>query len=131
VLERTASAYEPLHSFKLDKERPYKQQYADMYFLRLTRIKPAVEQVASAAWSGTVLGGEEAKRVERVLDIRQGELCWVSGTVYMDMPLKPDILEDVSKDVRPQPVNGTSLGPGADKVSEVDIRSYVESEILL
>ena len=71
-----------------------------MYFLRLTRIKPAVEEVATAAWEGTVIGGEEVKKVDRVLDVRQGELCWVAGTVYMDMSLKPNILEDVSKDVQ-------------------------------
>lgn len=58
-----------------------------------------MEEVASAAWKGTVLGGETAKKVDRVLDVRQGELCWVAGTVYMDMPLKPNILDDVSKDV--------------------------------
>jgi len=38
-------------------------------------------------------------RVERVLDVRQGQLCWVAGTVYLDMPLKPDILDDISRDV--------------------------------
>ena len=38
-------------------------------------------------------------RVDRVLDVRQGELCWVTGTVYLDMPLKPNILDDISKDV--------------------------------
>lgn len=70
-----------------------------MYFLRLTKIKPVVERIASETWDGTVIGGEPAKPVERVLDIRQGELCWVTGTVYMDMSLKPNILEDVSKDV--------------------------------
>ncbi|OAQ64289.1 DNA polymerase subunit delta-2 [Pochonia chlamydosporia 170] len=98
TLERVADSYKPLPSFELDKQRSYKQQYGDMYFLRLTKIKPAVEQVASTAWEGTVIGGEEVKKVERVLDVRQGELCWVAGTVYMDMPLKPNILEDVSKD---------------------------------
>lgn len=96
---RAASHYRPLRTFDLDKQRTYQQQYGDMYFLRLTRIRPAVEQVASAAWDGTVVAGEAACQVERVLDVRQGELCWVAGTVYMDMPLKPDILEDVSKDV--------------------------------
>jgi DNA polymerase delta subunit 2 len=45
------------------------------------------------------IAGEEARRVERVLDVRQGELCWVVGTVYMDMPLKPNVLDDVAKDV--------------------------------
>jgi DNA polymerase delta subunit 2 len=98
-LERAASTYKPLHSFRLDKEKTYQQQFADMYFLRLTKIKPAVDKIAADTWAETVIGGEQAKKVERVLDIRQGELCWVSGTVYMDMALKPNILEDVSKDV--------------------------------
>ncbi|KAI1867986.1 uncharacterized protein JN550_006793 [Neoarthrinium moseri] len=97
-LERAASTYKPLHSFRLAKEKSYQQQFADMYFLRLTKIRPAVEQIASEAWADTVIGGEEVKQVDRVLDIRQGELCWVVGTVYMEMALKPNIMEDVSKD---------------------------------
>lgn len=99
ALERVDHVYTSLHSFKLDKQRSYKQQYGDMYFLRLAKIKPAVEEVATASWDGTVIGGEQVKRVDRVLDVRQGDLCWVAGTVYMHMPLKPNILEDVSKDV--------------------------------
>ncbi|KAF4119633.1 DNA polymerase delta subunit 2 [Geosmithia morbida] len=95
---RTKSEYQSLQTYTLDKQRSYKQQYGDMYFLRLTKIRPAVEAVASAAWAGTTIAGEEAKRVDRVLDVKQGELCWVVGTVFMAMPLKPDILEDVSKD---------------------------------
>jgi DNA polymerase delta subunit 2 len=46
------------------------------------------------------LGGEKAQFVERVLDVRQGELCWVVGTVYMEMSLKPNVLDDISKEVR-------------------------------
>ncbi|AEO63352.1 82af3b49-ba80-45ad-b05f-0a3b9bafa2c1 [Thermothielavioides terrestris] len=98
LLERTASNYKSLDTFSLPKDRQYQQQFADIYFLRLTKIKPAVEEVASAAWEGTILGGETATKVDRVLDVRQGQLCWVAGTVYMDMPLKPSVLEDVSKD---------------------------------
>lgn len=48
---------------------------------------------------GVKIAGEHARRVDRVLDVRQGELCWVAGTVYMDMPLKPNILEDLTKEV--------------------------------
>ncbi len=70
-----------------------------MYFLRLTELKPKVENIAAEAWDGFHIAGEEVRRVERVLDVRQGELCWVTGTVYMEMPLKPNILEDISKDV--------------------------------
>ena len=46
----------------------------------------------------------DLKPGDRVLDVRQGELCWVAGTVYMEMALKPDILEDVSKDVSSLPL---------------------------
>lgn len=98
ILERRSSSYKSLRSFVLEKEKQYQQQYGDMYFLRLTKIKPAVEEIASAAFGDLVIGGESAKQVARVLDVRQGELCWVTGTVYMDMPLKPSILEDVAKD---------------------------------
>ena len=99
ALERSASNYKPLDSFALPKDRQYQQQFADIYFLRLAKIKPAVEAVASAAWEDTVLGGETVQQVERVLDVRQGQLCWVAATVYMDMPLKPSVMDDVSKDV--------------------------------
>ncbi len=98
--EREQSCYKALTTFHLDKDRQYQQQFADMYFLRLTKIKPAVEQIASAAFDDLVIGEEPVKKVERVLDVRQGDLCWVAGTVYMDMPLKPNVLDDVSQDVR-------------------------------
>ncbi|CRK46473.1 hypothetical protein BN1723_007081 [Verticillium longisporum] len=97
-LARAPSTYKPLATFLLKKDRSYQQQFADVYFLRLTHIKPAVEKIAAEAWDGTVIGGEPAKQVNRVLDVRQGELCWVAGTIYMEMRLKPNILEDVSKD---------------------------------
>jgi hypothetical protein len=45
------------------------------------------------------LGGQKATFVERVLDVRQGELCWVVGTVYMEMAEKPNVLNDIEKDV--------------------------------
>lgn len=35
-----------------------------------------------------------------MLDVRQGELCWVVGTVYMEMAEKPNVLNDIEKDVR-------------------------------
>jgi DNA polymerase delta subunit 2 len=70
-----------------------------MYFLRLAKLKPAVEQIASEAWEGFQIAGETAERADRVLDVRQGKLCWIAGTIYMDMPLKPNILDDISKDV--------------------------------
>ncbi|KAL2808592.1 DNA polymerase delta subunit 2 [Aspergillus granulosus] len=97
---RNASVYNPLDTFRLPpgQERQYQQQYGDMYFLRLAKLKPVVEAVAVEAWEGFSIAGEHARRVERVLDVRQGELCWVAGTIYMEMPLKPNILKDLTED---------------------------------
>lgn len=39
--------------------------------------------------------------VPRVLDVQKGMLCYIVGTVYMDMPLKPNVLVDIGKEVRP------------------------------
>ncbi|KAJ5810328.1 uncharacterized protein N7503_002546 [Penicillium pulvis] len=112
---RTPSNYKPLDTFKLPSGpgRHYKQQYGDMYFLRLAGLKPAVEKIATEAWEGISIAGERARRVDRVLDVRQGELCWVAGTVYMDMPMKPNILDDLTKE------NFTSAPPPR--------RTYVDS----
>ncbi|RAL08937.1 DNA-directed DNA polymerase delta subunit POL31 [Aspergillus homomorphus CBS 101889] len=97
---REPSYYNPLNTFRLPsgQDRHYQQQYGDMYFLRLAKLKPAVEEIAVEAWEGFSIAGENARRVERVLDVRQGELCWVAGTIYMDMPLKPNILDDLTKE---------------------------------
>ncbi|KAL5341307.1 DNA polymerase alpha/epsilon subunit B-domain-containing protein [Aspergillus crustosus] len=100
LIQRYPSVYNPLDTFRLPPghERQYQQQYGDMYFLRLAKLKPAVEEIAVEAWEGISIAGEHARRVERVLDVRQGELCWVAGTIYMEMPLKPNILDDLSKE---------------------------------
>lgn len=100
ALERLPSAYNPLHTFVLPKgeNKHYKQQFADLYFLRLAKLKPSVEAAAADAWEDFEIAGEHAQRVERVLDVRQGQLCWVAGTIYMDLPLKPNILDDMSKE---------------------------------
>ena len=100
ILNRTPSSYHPIPTFDLPKgeNRHYQQQYADMYFARLAQLKPDVEKVASEAWSDFEIAGETAHRVDRVLDVRQGELCWVIGTCYMEMPLKPNVLDDIGKE---------------------------------
>ena|SRR5690554_1005192 len=41
----------------------------------------------------------KAKHVEKVLDVQQGDISYLVGTVYMDMKLKPNILDDITKDV--------------------------------
>ena len=52
TIERLPSFYNPLHSYRLEKggDKHYQQQYGDMYFLRLAKLKPAVEEIAAEAW---------------------------------------------------------------------------------
>ncbi|KEF53671.1 DNA polymerase delta subunit 2 [Exophiala aquamarina CBS 119918] len=97
---RLPDTYSPLYSYRLPRgeTKQYLQQYGDMYFLRLAKLKPVVEKIAQADWEDFEIAGEQAQRVERVLDVRQGQLCWVVGTVYLDMALKPNILEDISRE---------------------------------
>ena len=98
--DRSNAIYNPLSTFTLPRSeaKHYQQQYADMYFTRLAQLKPAVEAIASEAFSDFQIGGEQARKVDRVLDVRQGHLCWVIGTVYIEMPLKPNVLEDIGKE---------------------------------
>ncbi|KAL4810961.1 DNA polymerase alpha/epsilon subunit B-domain-containing protein [Aspergillus unguis] len=120
---RNISVYNPLDTFRLPpgQERHYQQQYGDMYFLRLAKLKPAVERVAVEAWEGFSIAGEHARRVERVLDVRQGELCWVAGTIYMNMPLKPNILDDLTKDnfTTAPPPRQTYRDPSHPELTEI------------
>ena len=53
------------------------------------------------------LDDKKASFVERVLDVRRGELCWVVGTVYMEMAGKPNVLDDIEKDVQPPSLHDT------------------------
>lgn len=81
------------------RNRTYKQQYASIYFLRLAVLKDHCVNACGEKWSAMEIAGQKARHVERVLDVRQGELVWVVGTIYMDLPLKPNILEDLARDV--------------------------------
>jgi DNA polymerase delta subunit 2 len=98
--QRLPSNYNPLYTYRLARGemKHYLQQFGDMYFLRLAKLKPVVEEIAAEDWDDFEIAGEKAQRVERVLDVRQGQLCWVVGTIYMEMPLKPNILEDITKE---------------------------------
>lgn len=97
VLDRTPSIYNPLKTYQVGQKQ-YQQQYADMYFARLAQLKPAIEAIAAEAFSEYEISNEAAQQVDRVLDVRQGNLCWVIGTVYMEMPLKPNVLDDIGKE---------------------------------
>ena len=52
MIARATSAYNPLQTYKLPagETKGYQQQYGDIYFVRLAKLKPAVEEVGRAIW---------------------------------------------------------------------------------
>ncbi|KAF8631413.1 hypothetical protein AX17_005091 [Amanita inopinata Kibby_2008] len=100
TLARTSTNVLPLpegaQSFIITaKERSYKHQYANIYFVRLRFLRQYVEQRAAMLWKAAA--GDPIS-VPRVLEVTKGQLCYIIGTVYMDMPLKPNVLEDIARD---------------------------------
>lgn len=51
------------------------------------------------ASSMSLLHEAHPKMVSRILDVEQGSICYIIGTVYCSMPLKPDVLEDLTREV--------------------------------
>lgn len=108
--------------------RKYTQQYANLYFLRLIQLRKRLLERGNKLWSGlqssygaknghgmfnrsiesekdpVTMGNKEdslnAVYVSRVLDTRPGQYSWMVGTVYCDMSLKPNVLEDLTREVR-------------------------------
>ncbi|RXW24178.1 hypothetical protein EST38_g1656 [Candolleomyces aberdarensis] len=70
--------------------KSYKHQYSNIYFIRLRLLKEVVVKNAEHRWRNLA--------VPRVLEVTKGKLCYIVGTVYMDMPLKPNVLEDLARD---------------------------------
>ncbi|TCD66476.1 hypothetical protein EIP91_001356 [Steccherinum ochraceum] len=75
--------------------KSYKHQYANIYFVRLRTLRGFVEEHAKRKWKD-IDGGPTF--VPRVLEVEKGQLCFIIGTVYMDMPLKPNVLDDIARD---------------------------------
>ncbi|KAG9104973.1 hypothetical protein FRC06_002893 [Ceratobasidium sp. 370] len=71
----------------------YGQQFDSVYSARLGQLRPALLERAAEAW-----GKRKVAHVPRVLDVVKGQTCYIIGTVYMDMPLKANVLEDIAHD---------------------------------
>ncbi len=59
----------------------------------LASSKPAADAKAS------FLVAENPQALKDILKVESGQLCYVVGTIYMEMPLKPNVLEDMGRDV--------------------------------
>ncbi|KAH0445935.1 hypothetical protein IEQ34_025230 [Dendrobium chrysotoxum] len=59
----------------------------------------------------------KANYVKRILDVKQGQICFVIGTIYCSMHLKPDVLEELTREqwLPPQPPNERYADPEKDE----------------
>lgn len=79
----------------LTGEKNYAQQFDSLYSARLHQLRPTLIERSREAWGKRK---EKVAHVPRVLDVVKGQLCYVIGTVYIEMPLKANVLEDIAKD---------------------------------
>jgi len=83
-------------TFRIEK-LTFTHQFSQIYFARMTELSPIIDKSAQSRWS-SVKG--TPFRVNRILDVKPGELCYVIGTLYVDLLLKPNILQELSHDVK-------------------------------
>ncbi|KAG8787350.1 hypothetical protein FRC20_011724 [Serendipita sp. 405] len=83
-------------------ETSYKHQYANMYFVRLAKLRKQVVERAKQQWRSTF---SNTIFVSRILDVEKGQRCWIVGTIYKEMPLKDNVLNDLAAEhgIEPPP----------------------------
>ncbi|TFK72543.1 hypothetical protein BDN72DRAFT_315682 [Pluteus cervinus] len=92
----TTSVIPTSNPFLIPKgDKSYKHQYSNIYFVRLRLLREAVEEKAKQKWGSMV---ENPVLVPRVLEVSKSQICYIIGTVYMNMPLKPNVIEDIARD---------------------------------
>ncbi|KAI9101041.1 DNA polymerase alpha/epsilon subunit B-domain-containing protein [Phlyctochytrium arcticum] len=96
LVRQPASVIPTWESF-IVKKREYTQQYAGMYFVRLNMMRSRVLAAAEQRWAKPK-SGAIPPHIPRALDVKPGEICYIAGTIYMDMPLKPNILDEVTRE---------------------------------
>ncbi|PLW48755.1 hypothetical protein PCASD_03195 [Puccinia coronata f. sp. avenae] len=117
---RITQQYDPLETLRNEyvipfKARSYAQQFANVYFLRLSRLRERLTATCRRRWP--------AHPPARVLDIDPSKISVVIGTLYCEMKLKPNVLEDLAREHH----LGPALGP-RKWVSEDDDAIMLEDE---
>jgi DNA polymerase delta subunit 2 len=87
---------------------------------RNSRVRIYLSPPTRRVFSRVHLG--EPKFVERVLEVEKGQLCYIIGTVYLEMPMKPNILEDIARD------HSMPAPPRPDKIYSPEDSTFLEDE---
>ena len=91
-IENSTVAIHP--RFTTGPGRDYVRQYANLYWFRLEKLKPIVIEAARAKWGDH---RPSPPFVDKLLDVEPGMQCIITGTVYLEMPLKPNVLDELAE----------------------------------
>ena len=83
-MPRISDSVKHLNDFLVPKEKVFHVQYAGLYFTRLQLLRPRL--------SSPVIN-------KPVLDVLPGQTAFILGTLYIDAPLKPNVLDSVTRNV--------------------------------
>jgi hypothetical protein len=100
-IRREAAEYDAAHHKFRTLKKEYAQQYAPLYYHRLQKMRPRLLQAAKERWEGAGKASSMPRVVGKILELRPGEEVIVAGTLYKEMPLRPNILESYAKEVCP------------------------------
>ncbi|RKP02143.1 hypothetical protein CXG81DRAFT_11167 [Caulochytrium protostelioides] len=85
------------------RNRSYQQQYAGLYYSRLKLMRNRCHAAAQRQWP-------QIPHVPRLLNVEVARTCFLIGTFFIDMPLKTNILDEVTQD------QWLELPPPRDKI---------------
>ncbi|KAI8984018.1 DNA polymerase alpha/epsilon subunit B-domain-containing protein [Mycotypha africana] len=95
IIERKTATYDDLPEFKeqfLIKKHVYTQQYASLYYIRLLKLRHYLLKACQDKWDCIP---EKPQYVQKTLDLQPGQLSYMLGTIYIEMPKKPNVINDL------------------------------------
>lgn len=83
------------------KKKEFKQQFSQAYYSRLQGMRKRVQATALKQFSTSKnsFSLNLVKVLDKILDLKEDEESIIIGTLYKEMKLKPNILEDFEKGV--------------------------------
>lgn len=90
TLQRKTETYAS-HNDRFALDKKIYGQYFQLYYHRLMLLLPRLKLAVASKWPSSTL--------TKVLDLKEGEECVITGTLYKEMRLKPCVLDEYGKDL--------------------------------
>jgi DNA polymerase delta subunit 2 len=88
-INRVKQTFENKHAYTLPQKH-YIKQYSNLYYTRLNQLRPRLLAKCEDSWN--------VPFVAKIVSLSMGKACFIIGTVYVDAPLKPNILDEITRE---------------------------------